>query len=161
VTTNYYFPYQISLLSNVVGSNSVVSQSVSNGVTNFTTNNSTVILPSTNYIYIEPVGLTAYNDSVYLNGSFYGNVQNSYPNQTFNASGTLLQTQLAPQTYGATATNKEGAIPVQVATPVSISVSVQGVRVSDNITAFATVTNSLPYSQTAYTITNFNTTSFQ
>jgi len=144
------FPRPVQVVSNLVGSNTSVDIF---GTTNTTLTN----IPVTNTIYVEPVGVNVFNDSVYMNGSFYGNVQNSYPNQTFNASGTLLQTELIPQSTGSSVTNSEGTVPVQLASPLSISVSVQGVRISDDVTTFATVTNSIPYSQTTYTVTNFST----
>jgi hypothetical protein len=144
------FPRPIQVVSNVIGTNIVYDIY---GISNTTVTNILV----TNTIYVEPVGINKFNDSVYMNGSFYGNVQNSYPNQTFSAYGTLLQTELIPQATGSSVTNNEGTVPVQLATPLNIPVSVQGVRISDEITTYATVSNSIPYSQTTYSVTNFST----
>jgi hypothetical protein len=125
--------------------------------------------PGTNYsvtntIYVEPVGTNVVQDGVYMNGSFDGNVQNSYPNQTFTAYGTLTQQQLAQ--YGAPPnTNQVGVSPPgpgtegTAATQISstnISITVQGIRVADTFTSFNTVNNqsNVPYSSTYYTITN-------
>jgi len=145
---NTNFPYAILTTNQFF----VTNISIIGPITNITTVPATL----TNTVYVEPVGNNSYNDSVYMNGSFYGNVQNSYPNQTFNASGTLLQTELIPQVAGSGSTNNEGTVPVQLASPLSIAVSVQGVRISDEVTQFTTVTNSVPYSQTTYTVTNFS-----
>jgi len=144
------FPRPVQVVSNIVGTNTTVDPFGN-------TNSNLVSVPVTNTIYVEPVGVNKFNDSVYMNGSFYGSVQNSYPNQTFNAYGTLLQTELIPQATGASVNNSEGTVPVELATPLTIPVSVQGVRISDDVTTFATVTNSIPYSQTTYTVTNFST----
>jgi hypothetical protein len=144
---NTNFPYAILTTNQFF----VTNISIVGPITNITTVPATL----TNTVYVEPVGNNSYNDSVYMNGSFYGNVQNSYPNQTFNASGTLLQTELIPQAAGSGSTNNEGTVPVQLASPLSIAVSVQGVRISDEVTQFTTVTNAVPYSQTTYTVTNF------
>jgi len=146
---NTNFPYAIKTTNSVL----VTNTSIIGGITNI----NTVPVTVTNTVYVEPVGLNSYNDSIYMNGSFFGNVQNSYPNQTFNASGTLLQTELIPQVAGSSATNSEGTTPVELASPITIDVSVQGVRISDEVTQYNTVTNSLPYSQTTYTITNSST----
>jgi hypothetical protein len=131
--------------------------------------------PGTNYsvtntIYVEPVGTNVVQDGVYMNGSFDGNVQNNYPNQTFTASGSLIQQQLAQTpimgTNAAlnggysnggppTANNVEGTTPVQVSS-INIPITVQGLRVADTFTSFNTVNNSsnVPYSATYYTVTN-------
>jgi hypothetical protein len=125
--------------------------------------------PGTNYtvtntIYVEPTGTNYLQDGVYMNGSFDGNVQNSYPNQTFTASGTIIQQQLAqysasqlgvnppiPGTNGST----EGSLPTQVSS-VTIPITVQGIRVADTYTSFNTINNqsNVPYSTTYYTMTN-------
>jgi hypothetical protein len=131
--------------------------------------------PGTNYsvtntIYVEPVGTNVVQDGVYMNGSFDGNVQNSYPNQTFTAYGTLTQQQLAQTTIMGTnaalnggysnggpptANNVEGTTPVQVSS-INIPITVQGIRVADTFTSFNTVNqqSNVPYSSTVYTVTN-------
>jgi len=144
-----YFPYGVSYSSNVLGSN--VTYYTNGVISNSVVTNTTF----TNTIYLEPIGKNVFNDSLYVSGNFYGNVQNSYPNQTFNANGTLSQTKLSQQLAGSSVTNTEGTTPIAMLTN-NISVSVQGVRVSDNVTTFATVTNSVPYSQTTYTVTNIS-----
>ena len=125
--------------------------------------------PGTNYtvtntIYVEPVGTNYTQDGVYMNGSFDGNVQNNYPNQTFTAYGTLTQQQLT--TFGAPPSTNiigvsapgpgtEGTQPMQVSS-INIPITVQGIRVADTYTSFNTVNNqtNVPYSTTYYTITN-------
>jgi hypothetical protein len=122
--------------------------------------------PGTNYsvtntIYVEPVGTNYVQDGVYMSGFFDGNVQNSYPNQTFTAYGTLTQQQLAEQipfgltNSGPATTGAEGTLPVQISST-NISITVQGIRVADVYTSFNTINNStnVPYSATYYTATN-------
>ena len=158
--TNYY-PVPILVVSNVVIP--PTSGTVSAGG---------VVIPGspgtnysvTNTIYVEPIGTNYVQDGVYMNGSFDGNVQNSYPNQTFTAYGTLTQQQLAQ--YGAPPnTNQVGVSPPgpgtegTAATQISstnISITVQGIRVADTFTSFNTVNNqsNVPYSSTYYTMTN-------
>jgi hypothetical protein len=115
-----------------------------------------VTIPGTNFvvtnnIYVMPVGSNSFNDTAYMSGNFSGNTANSYPNQTFTAQGTLVQQQLAPQVVD----TGEGTVPVQMADDLPIPITVQGMRVSDNYSSFNTVTNSVPYSWTTYSITNF------
>jgi len=116
----------------------------------------------TNVYALEPQGTNSVQDGVYMNGSFDGNVQNSYPNQTFTAYGTLIQQQLTQQTpFGATNNGPaasygvEGTMPVQVSL-ITNPITVQGIRVADTYTSFNTVNNSsnVPYSATYYTVTN-------
>jgi hypothetical protein len=133
-TTNIgYFPYPIYT------------------VTNSVVNGSNVV--STNVIYVEPVGVNVYNDTAYMSGNFSGNTQNNYPNQTFTAYGTLVEQELTSTAYGGTNT---GTGP-QTISPISIAITVQGLRISDNYSTFSTVSNSIPYSTTTYTVTNFAT----
>ena len=108
------------------------------------------IIPITNTLYVEPVGTNTYQDSVYMNGSFDGTMQNQYPNQTFTAYGTAVQQQLFPEQQNGT----EGTVPVQMAAPLNIPITVQGVRVSDSYSTFNTISNAVPYSTTVYTMTN-------
>ena len=72
---------------------------LSNNPSSYTNTNTGVVITTnvlvTNVIAIEPVGTNVYQDSVYMNGSFQGQMQNSYPNQTFTAFGTAQQQQLA------------------------------------------------------------------
>jgi hypothetical protein len=115
-----------------------------------------IMIPGTNFvvtnnIYVMPVGSNSFNDTAYMSGNFSGNTANSYPNQTFTAQGTLVQQQLAPQVVDTT----EGTVPVQMAPDLQIPITVQGMRVSDNYSSFNTVSNSVPYSWTTYSITNF------
>jgi hypothetical protein len=85
-----------------------------------------------------------------MNGSFSGQVQNKYPNQTFNAFGTVTQEQLAAQAQDGT----EGEVPKQMAAPLTIPVAVTGLRIADAYTTYTTISNAVPYTQTAYSITN-------
>lgn len=105
---------------------------------------------TTNITYVAPRGANTFNNSAFMNGNFDGTVQNKYPNQTFTAQGMIMQQQLYPQQVDTT----EGTVPVQMAAPLPIPVSVQGIRVSDSYSSFATISNSIPYSFTTYTITN-------
>jgi hypothetical protein len=115
-------------------------------------------VPGTNYvvtntIYVMPYGSNSFNDTAYMSGNFSGSTQNKYPNQTFTAQGTLIQQQLSPQVVD----TGEGTVPVQMAPDLQIPITVQGIRVSDSYSAFKTISNSVPYSTTTYTITNFAT----
>jgi hypothetical protein len=135
--TNNGFPTIINVVSNVV----------TGGVTTQVTNT----------IAVAPVGSNSFNDTAFMNGNFDGSVQNKYPNQTFSAPGAIVIQQLYPQQQGTNAdpAYSEGTVPVQMAAPVNIPVTVQGIRISDSYTSFSTVSNSIPYSFTTYTITNF------
>ena len=105
----------------------------------------------TNNIYVMPIGSNSFNDTAYMSGNFSGNTANSYPNQTFTAQGTMVQQELLPQVVD----TAEGTVPVQMAPDLQIPITVQGMRVSDNYSSFNTVSNSVPYSWTTYSITNF------
>jgi hypothetical protein len=129
-------------------------------VTTLVTGSTNVL--STNYISVEPSGTNYVNNGVYMSGSFDGNVQNSYPNQTFYASGSLIQQQLAEtpingtiNSSGVPANGVEGTTPVQISS-VTIPISVQGLRIADAYTSFTTINNTsnIPYSATYYTLTN-------
>ena len=154
------FPVPINVVSNVVipptsgtvsGGGAIIPGSPG---TNYTV---------TNTIYVEPLGTNYVQDGVYMNGSFDGNVQNSYPNQTFTAYGNLIQQQLGvTQIWGYAngnapnpANGVEGTQPSQVIST-TISVTVQGLRVADSYTSFNTVSqqSNVPYSTTYYTLTN-------
>jgi hypothetical protein len=132
-----YFPYPVQLVTNVLV----------NGV----------VVTYTNTIYVAPMGSNSFQDSVFMNGSFDGSVQNNYPNQTFSASGAIVIQQLYPQQQGTNAdpAYSEGTTPVQMASPLTNPVTVQGIRISDNYSSFATISNSIPYTFTTYMITNF------
>ena len=143
---NTNFPFPVSTISNTIITNEVIDIT---GVTNFITTN----LVTTNTIYVEPVGSNTFNDAAMISGNFSGATQNNYPNQTFTAQGTLIQQELSPQVVDTT----EGTTPVQMAADLVIPVTVQGVRVSDNYSTFNAVSNSVPYSMTTYSITNFAT----
>ncbi len=113
---------------------------------------------TTNTVFVSPVGTNKYNNSVFMNGSFDGYIQNQYPNQTFSAPGTLTIQQLYPQQQGENANPpySEGTAPVGM-TALEIPVSVQGLRISDAYNSFTTITNSIPYSFTTYEIKRFPT----
>ena len=142
---NTNFPYPINTLSNTVTtvtSYDPIFQLTNTYVTNIVT---------TNTIYVMPVGSNSFNDIAYMSGNFSGNTANSYPNQTFTAQGILVQQQLAPQPEDAGV----GTVPVQMANDLQIPITVQGMRVSDNYSSFNTISNSVPYALTPYSITNF------
>jgi hypothetical protein len=139
-----YWPYPVQTISNTIVTNAVIS----NGQTNYVTGSQT----TTNVIYVEPVGTNYYQDSVYMNGSFDGSAQNNYPNQTFSASGSAVMSSLKPSLID----SNEGTRPIQMATNVTIAISVQGVRVSDSYSTFNTISNAVPYTQTAYSLTNIS-----
>jgi hypothetical protein len=140
------FPVPINVVSNTLVTNTIVDP-ILNITNTYYTN-----LAVTNTIYVEPVGRTRYNDAVSISGNFSGNTQNSYPNQTFTAQGTLIQKQLYPQQQDTT----EGTVPIQMASNVTIPITVQGIRISDSFTSYSTVSNSIPYESTTYTVTNFS-----
>jgi hypothetical protein len=163
------FPVIVSVVSNSLITNQVVDPITGN------TNTTIITIPVTNTIAVEPVGSNSFQDSVLMNGSFDGFVQNKYPNQVFNAQGTVVQQQLSPPQQGYngqvvvydtnptsptymqptnTNYNQEGTIPMQMAAPLKIPVTVQGIRISDAYSSFATISNAIPYSITTYTITN-------
>ena len=110
----------------------------------------------TNTIAVEPVGTNYYQDSVYMNGSFQGTMQNSYPNQTFNASGNISQQQLL-QTAQTNFSGNEGTTPQLYSPLLNIAITVSGVRISDTYTTFNSISNAVPYSFTGYTMTNIGT----
>ena len=115
----------------------------------------TNVVPVTNTLYVMPYGSNSFNDTAYMSGNFSGSTQNKYPNQTFTAQGTLIQQELKMQEVDTT--HSEGTTPVQLAPGLPIPITVQGIRVSDTYSAFNTISNSVPYSTTTYTITNFAT----
>ena len=135
------FPVAVNTLTNIV----IQSINTNTGLP-FVTN-----VVATNTIYVMPYGSNSFNDTASMSGNFSGSTQNKYPNQTFTAQGTLIQQQLYPQVVD----TAEGTVPVQMAANVSIPITVQGVRVSDTYSSFNTISNSVPYSQTTYSITNF------
>ena len=112
--------------------------------------NPQAISVGTNTIYVTSVGTDRYNDTAYMSGNFSGNTANTYPNQTFTASGTLLEQELAPQA------DTTGSQPLKMGNN-SIAITVQGLRISDNYSSFSTVSNSIPYSTTTYSYTNIGT----
>jgi virulence-associated protein VapD len=155
--TNQYFPYPINVVSNALVTQTIF---ITNG-TAVTTTTTQVYTNITNTFYVEPYGSNNYQDSLYLNGSFNGQMQNQYPNQTFTAQGEITQQQLYPQQVtDGVGTNAEGTTPVQLAAPVNINITVQGVRISDTYANFNTISNAIPYSMTTYTITNIPGKSF-
>jgi len=143
---NTNFPVPINTLSNTVVT--VTEVDVFGATNSYATN-----IVTTNTIYVMPYGNNTFNDSAYMSGNFSGSTQNKYPNQTFTAQGTLVQQQIAPQVADTT----EGTVPVQMAGDLQIPITVQGIRVSDTYSSFNTISNSVPYSTTTYTITNFAT----
>jgi hypothetical protein len=132
-------PTIVEKVTNTIVTNTTVDPFT--GATNSTASNIT----TTNMIVIGSVGKNSFNSSLYMSGSFLGNVNNSYPNQTFSAYGNVIQEQLASQTAGEPATVASVTIPI----------SVSGIRISDTITSFATISNSVPYSTTTYQPTNY------
>jgi hypothetical protein len=98
---------------------------------------------SVNVATYDPItGLTNYgtkyiNDASYMSGNFYGSAQNSYPNQTFTAQGTLVQQELAGTSLDLV--------------EITIPISVQGLRIADSYSTFSTLPQSIPYSTTIYT----------
>jgi len=130
-------PTYITTVSTVVVTNSAYDPQTG-GLTNTATT-----VDVTTQTAVGQVGTTKFNDVLYMSGSFSGNVNNSYPNQTFSANGNVVQKQI----------NSAGGTPTLDS--VTIPISVSGIRISDEITSFATVPNSVPYSTTSYQTTNF------
>ena len=160
--TNEY-PVPINVLSN-----QTLQTTITDPTTGVTTQITTNIV-TTNTIYVEPVGSNVFKNSVFMNGTFDGSVQNKYPNQTFSAQGSISQQQLSPPQQGITTnitanndgtfttnitTNTPGTTPVQMAETLTIPVSVQGIRVSDTYSTFNLISNAIPYSITTYSVTN-------
>jgi len=152
--TNAY-PVPINVISNQILQTTF--QDPVTGVTTFYTTNIVV----TNVIYVEPVGSNVFKNSVFMNGTFDGSVQNKYPNQTFSAQGSISQQQLSPpqqgittNTDGSLTTNSPGTTPVQMAGTLTIPATVQGIRISDSYSSFNAVSNAIPYTITTYSITN-------
>jgi hypothetical protein len=144
------FPVPINILTNVV-TTFIDTNTIPPTVT-------TVVNTLTNTIYVMPYGTNSFNDTAYMSGNFSGATQNKYPNQTFTAQGTLIYQSLYPQQVTSdTNTGAEGTVPVQMGADLQIPITVQGIRVSDTYSAFNTISNSVPYSQTTYSITNFAT----
>jgi hypothetical protein len=145
------FPVPIQTFSN---STITVTGFITNGL-NVVEVTSTTNVVLTNTIYVMPIGTNSFQDAVYMNGSFNGQTQNKYPNQTFTAQGQITQQQLSPQQITqSTNTGAEGTQPVQMAAPLNIPITVQGVRISDSFSDFSTISNAVPYSMTSYSITN-------
>jgi len=182
VQTNYpemynsnYFPVVVPIITNQINlvndillvTNSTVSIIGSNNNVPIYQTNSTISTVTTNsfysnqiftnYLLLSPVGSNSYNNAAAISGSFSGNTANQYPNQTFTAQGTVTQQQLGNQdAYIGTTNAIEGVQPKSVVS-VTIPVTVQGVRVSDSYSTFALLSNSVPYSITAYSLTNIST----
>lgn len=145
------FPFPVETVSNNILT--IQSTDPVTGVVTITTTN----ILQTNIIYVTSYGSNSFNDAAMISGNFSGSTQNKYPNQTFTAQGTLIQQELQEQAAGINAGYTEGTIPVQMASNTTIPVTVQGVRISDNYSTFNAVSNSVPYSMTSYSITNFAT----
>lgn len=145
---NTNFPYVVQYLSNTVTNVQLVQVDPTTGFA--TTNAYLTNLVTTNYLSVAPTGTNVFQDSVYMNGNFSGQVQNKYPNQTFNALGTVTQEQLAADPTNGTV----GEVPKQMAVPLTIPVAVTGLRIADAYTTYTTISNAVPYTQTAYSITN-------
>jgi hypothetical protein len=146
LNTNNY-PVPINVISNQV-LQTTIQDPVTGVVTFYSTN---VVL--TNIIYVEPIGSNVFKNSVFMNGTFDGSVQNKYPNQTFSAQGFVSQQQLYPPP--ATNTSEPaGTVPVQMTYTNNIPVTVQGLRISDTYSSFNAISNAIPYSITTYSITN-------
>lgn len=141
------FPVAINTVSNNILT--IQTTDPTTGVVTITTTN----IVQTNTIYVMPYGSNSFKDTAYMSGNFSGSTQNKYPNQTFTAQGTMIQQQLYPQVVDTT----EGTVPFQMAANISIPITVQGVRVSETYSSFNTISNSVPYSATTYSITNFAT----
>jgi hypothetical protein len=151
------FPVPINVVSNALISQTIF---ITNGLA-VTTTTTQVYTNITNTYYVEPYGSNNFQDSLYMNGSFNGQMQNQYPNQTFTAQGEVTQQQLYPQQITTdVSTNAEGTQPVQLASPLNISITVQGVRISDTYANYSSISNAIPYSFTTYSITNFPGKSF-
>ena len=144
-TFNYY-PWPISTVTNTTLTTTVTDPTT--GVTTYITTNIAV----TNTIYVEPVGKNSYNDTAFISGNFSGYTQNNYPNQTFTASGTLVQQELVSPPVGSGVTGSAPFTQGQYTIPITV----QGIRISDSYTSFGLVSNSVPYSTTLYSVTNIS-----
>jgi hypothetical protein len=152
-STFSYYPYPVNIVSNGLVSTTIF---ITNG-TAVTTTTTQVYTNITNTIYVEPVGSNSFRNSVFMNGSFNGSIQNKYPNQTFSAPGKVVIQQIYPQQQNDT-NERAGTVPVQMSGGWTnqIPVTVQGIRISDGYTSFNTISNAIPFSITTYGITNIS-----
>jgi hypothetical protein len=159
-TNVFAFPFILQVQTNII--TYIQSNTVTAGITN--TVQIPVVSSVTNILALEPIGNNVYNDAAMMNGSFDGYVQNKYPNQTFSAQGSIAQQSLAQQQQGSSAYtvnldgstnyNQEGTLPIQMALASNIPVTVKGIRISDAYSDFNTISNSIPYAMTTYSVTN-------
>jgi hypothetical protein len=135
--------------TNVANITSIGTNYTTNYNTTSYTNTNTIIVTTntlvTNYMNIEAT--TTYNDAVDIVGAFGGGLQNSYPNQTFNANGQVTQTSISFVT---------NEIPTTVTT--NYPITVQGIMISSAMETFATYSNAVPYATTVYSQTNLGGT---
>ena len=171
--TNYTYTYSYSTNSNpvvtvVTNSNPVVTYTTNtnpvvyelpngNNASNYTifsfTNTNTISVYSTNvmitnYLNLQKVATTVYNDAVQFIGAYNGPLKNQYPNQTFLGNGAVTQKQLSFST--------DGIPTVQMQ---NYPISVQGILISATMQTFPTYSNSVPYATTVYTQTNLTSSS--
>ena len=171
--TNYTYTYSYSTNSNpvvtvVANSNPVVTYTTNtnpveyelpngNNASNYTissfTNTNSISLYSTNvmmtnYLNLQKVATTTYNDAVQFIGAYAGPLKNQYPNQTFLGNGAVTQKQLSFST--------DGIPTVQMQ---NYPISVQGILISANMQTFPTYSNSVPFATTIYRQTNLTTSS--
>jgi len=84
-----------------------------------------------------------------------GLCRTNIPIRLFPLHGTIVQQQIVPQQQNNT-NSLAGTVPVQMAAPLNIPVTVQGIRISDTYSSFSTISNAIPYSITTYSITNIS-----
>ena len=137
-----------SIVTNITTTTTILTNSNASG--DITTSSNTTItsvpanLLTTNALLISSVGQNSFNDVLYMSGSFFGKMDNNYPNQTFSAYGAVIQQQISAQ--------ESGTKPATVAS-VTVPIYLSGIRISDEISSFATVPNTVPYSTTTYSLT--------
>ena len=142
VVTNITTTTSVTTTTNVAGDITYSTNTIITSVPSVlqTFSNSTV----TNTLLVSSVGQNSFNDVLYMNGSFFGKMDNNYPNQTFSAYGTVIQQQISQQTGGT-----QSAKVASVTIPIYLS----GIRISDTISQFSTIPNTVPYSTTTYSLT--------
>jgi hypothetical protein len=158
--TNYTYTYSYSTNSNPVITTITnytytysYSTNFSPEVTVITNSNAIVTYTNvtiTNYLNLQQVATTTFNDAVQVVGAYAGPLNNQYPNQTFLGNGGVTQKKIS---FG---TNGIPTVELQ-----NYPIYVQGILISSAMQTFPTTysSNSVPFARTIYTMTNLTTSS--
>jgi hypothetical protein len=142
--TNYFTNYTYTYLYSTNFSPEVTVITNSNAIVTYT--NVTI----TNYLNLQQVATTTFNDAVQVVGAYAGPLNNQYPNQTFLGNGGVTQKKIS---FG---TNGIPTVELQ-----NYPIYVQGILISSAMQTFPTTysSNSVPFARTIYTMTNLTTSS--